>query len=58
MDHGVFYGRLLCNRERPLYFASSFFQALLSPPSLHRFSRNFATQRTFVGNRKRLFTLS
>ena len=47
-----YYGRPLCNRERPLYFASFFyfFPNTLSPPSLHRFSPNFATRRRFVGN--------
>ena len=37
------------DRERPLYFASSFFPNTLRPLSLHRFPRNFAIQCMFVG---------
>jgi len=43
----------VCVTENDYYFASSFFsQPLFLRPFLHRFSRNVATRRRFVGNRK------
>jgi len=36
---------LCVTEERQLYFTSNFFSNTVSPPSLHRFSGNFATRR-------------
>jgi len=46
-----FYGRPLYNRERQLLFYVEFFPNQLSPRSLNRFSRNFDTRRSYIGNR-------
>ena len=53
---GRWRGRPLCQRnDHYNYFTSSFLSLKsLSPPPLYRFSRNFATRRRFVGNRKRV----
>jgi len=42
----------LYETENDHYILRRVFPNTVSPPSLYRFSRNFATQRRFIGNRK------
>jgi len=44
----------VCVTENAIITRVEFFftNTLLSPPSLHRFSRNIGTRRSFVNNRK------
>ena len=54
----VLFGRRACNRGTAIMFYVGLFPNTLSPPSLRRFSRNFAKRRTFVVNRKSTLHIS